>query len=161
MNRQISSPPLIILLDLLFLLVFILLVDQNRTTSIEIPKDKLFNGAILIYQEDNIRYLVNQESRTIQEIYQPKRGVGFSYFQKCKNQCREYSNLNQDNIYIYLPDKLFNQIAKITYIASYTDYNCKGIRFKVMSSGEIDYDLLLEDSCLNKIDNIEFLKRAK
>ena len=56
MTKKISSPPVIILLDLLFLLVFILILNQSNETSIELPKNRLFDGSILVYHEDGMKY---------------------------------------------------------------------------------------------------------
>jgi hypothetical protein len=159
MTKKISSPPVIILLDLLFLLVFILILNQSNETSIELPKDRLFDSSILVYHEDGMKYLVNQETREIEKIYYAKSNVGFEYFEKCQEQCRGYTNLNRDNLYIVLPSNLFNQISKITYIASHTDYKCKNLKFKVMDNGKIDYINLLKNDCLKKIDGIETLRR--
>ncbi|HIP11174.1 MAG TPA: hypothetical protein EYG73_00510 [Arcobacter sp.] len=159
MTKKVSSPPVIILLDLLFLLVFILILNQSSQTNISFSKDKLFKGAILIYREDGIKYLVNQDTREIGDIYFPKANTGYSYFEKCKQQCREYTNLNQNNLYIYLPNNLFNQIAKVSYIASNTDYNCKNLKFKIMDNGKIDVDKLLENDCVKGIEGIDILRR--
>jgi hypothetical protein len=159
MNKKTSYPPVIILLDLLFLLVFILILNQSNETSIELPPKKLFEGSILVYYEDGIKYLVNQNSKEIEKIYHPKSNVGFEYFEKCQQQCSEYTSLNKDNLYIYLPSNLFNQISKITYIASHTDYNCKNLKFIILENGKINYDKLLKNNCLRKIEGVDILRK--
>lgn len=159
MTKRVSSPPIIILLDLLFLLVFILILNQSNQTKISFSKDKLFEGAILIYREDGIKYLVDQKTKEIDKIYFPKANTGYSYFEKCKTQCRDYTSLNQDNLYIYLPNNLFNQIAKVSYIASNTDYNCKNLNFEIMDNGKMNVDKLLENDCVKTIEGIDILRK--
>ena len=156
MKNRISSPPLIILLDLLFLLVFILILNENNQISIELPKYRLFDGSILTYDVNGIKYIINQKTKNIEKKYYPQSQ--FEYFKKCQQQCREYKKLDRNDLYIIFPNRLFNEISKITYIASHTKYNCKNLKFKIKDNGKIDYKKLLENICLSKIKGIDNLK---
>jgi len=159
MTKNLSSPPLLILVDLLFLLVFILIINKENYTTIHIPKDILFKGSILVYQKDNFRYIVNQKTGSLGNIFIDKEQNNFSYYEKCNIQCSSYNNLDIEKLYIYFPDKLFSQISKLSYIASSQEYQCKNINYKITDDGKINFQkLLLDNKCLKKIKGINYFK---
>jgi hypothetical protein len=152
MNKKTLQPPLLILLDLLFLLVFILLIDSKNNINIELPSDKLFKDAILVLHEDNNEYVINQTTYQKEGFFIPSKGQQYNFYQSCTTQCKDAPNIMKNSLYIYFPTALFNNIAKITYIAIHTSYSCNNLKFKVLDNGKIDLKYLVEkNKCLNQI----------
>lgn len=159
MTKKLSTPPVIILLDLLFMLLFILLISKKDKIEVQIPSNIIFKNATLIYNDsDGIKYVMNQNTKEREGIFNPPSNVGFQYYKDCKNQCRDYPLKYQGKLHIYFPSDLFNEISKITFIASHTDYGCKKIKFNVNMDGDIDIkNLVKENTCLRQIDGLEKL----
>ena len=146
-----TSPPIIILLDLLFVIIFILVINLDNGVTINIPHDKIFNNATLVYRSgNNVNFIVNKTNgRLSEDLFQ---STGFSYYQKCTTQCEHYDVLYKDRLYIYFPDSLFNTISKLTYLATNTSYNCGNLQFDINQNGSIDKRSLFEENaCLQKI----------
>jgi len=159
MTKKLSTPPVIILLDLLFMLLFILLISKKDKIEVEIPPDIIFQNATLLYNDsDGIKYVMNQNTKRREGIYNPPTNVGFQYYKDCKTQCRDYPSQYRGRLQIYFPNDLFNTISKITFIGSHTDYNCKKIKFDISVDGKLDIEKLVEkNSCLKKIDGLDKL----
>ena len=163
MIKKLSTPPVIILLDLLFMLLFILLISKKDKIEVKIPNDMLFKNAILVYEDnDGIKYLINKNTKEKEAIYNPPSNVGFQYYKDCKEQCSDYPIYYRNHLYIYFPDDLFNTISKITFIGAHTDYNCKKIDFHVSIDGKIDIkELVKNNPCLEQIEGLDKLIKQK
>jgi len=152
MIKRTSHPPLLILLDLLFILIFILILD-NKAIKIEIPKDTLFKNAILVLKEDDMLYRLNPLNYQKEKILNIKHE--YIYFQSCDTQCSNAPKNIREKIYIYFPNNLFNNISKITFLGMHTSYNCKSLHFKILDDGKIDKKYLLEkNTCLKQIHGL-------
>lgn len=154
MTKKIPSPPIAVLLDLLFLLLFILLLDSKNNLEINIPKEKLFTGAILIEKYGDIEYIIDKVNFKRKDIFLPK-DESYIYYKKCTTQC--LNDKEEKNLYILFPSLLLNKISKITFIAMNTsEYNCKNLKFEVMNDGEIDKESFFsENKCASKINGLE------
>jgi len=159
MIKKLSTPPVIILLDLLFMLLFILLISKKDKIEVSIPPNIIFKNAILIYTDnDGIKYVMNQNTKERESIFNPPPNIGFQYYKDCKAQCSDYSSQYRDKLDIYFPNDLFNTISKITFIGSHTDYNCKKIKFNISVNGKLDIQKLVRNNgCLKKIDGLDKL----
>lgn len=154
MTKKVPSPPIAVLLDLLFLLVFILLINSKDELMIEIPKQALFKGAILIEKDRDFEYIVDENTFERKEIFLPKND-NYVYYKPCTSQCKD--NPKNKNLYIVFPSDLLNKISKITFIATrVSDYNCKNLRFRIMENGKIDKSYLFKENfCIENIDGVE------
>lgn len=155
-HRKSSHPPLIILLDLLFVLVFILIMDSDDGITITIPEKKLFDNAILVYRSGSSEFIINKQDGSVGN--EPLEAADFYYYQRCDDQCSSYNVDYKDKMYIYFPNDLFNDISKLTFLAADTSFNCKNIQFDITQKGEIDLDLLFSNNpCLNRIPGSQYL----
>jgi len=112
MTKKLSTPPVIILLDLLFMLLFILLISKKDKIEVQIPSNVIFKNATLIYNDsDGIKYVMNQNTKEREGIFNPPSNVGFQYYKDCKTQCSNYPSKYRDNLQIYFPNDLFNTIS--------------------------------------------------
>lgn len=155
MRKESDYPPMIIIIEILLILIIILLVNYKDQTTVNIPPNHIFQGAILVQDKDGFQNVVNQFTKQIEKPFIPSSNIGFTYYQKCTTQCKGYEN--NDYLYIYFPEELFNQIAKIKFIASHTNYNCKDLTFDITHDGEINFQELIKNECLKNIEGIEYL----
>jgi len=114
MNKKLSSPPVIILLDLLFMLLFILLISKKDKIEVQIPPNVIFKNATLVYNDsDGIKYVMNQNTKEREGIFNPPSNVGFQYYKDCKTQCSSYPSKYRDNLAHHLHKRGFHQHKKI------------------------------------------------
>ena len=57
--KRVSYPPMIIFLDVLFVFLFLLILNNNRTMEIELPSGKLIDGVELIYKVQGKYYTLD------------------------------------------------------------------------------------------------------
>jgi len=150
--RIASYPPMIILLDMLFVFLFILVLNEKKVIDIHIPKDKLFKGAKVIYFDSST------------QTYNDNRGKQYQFdsiynllLDECHEQkeCKEAKKKFGNNIFILLPKKLFNEMSNINMLAFGTK-SCNKLDFFVKKDGMLDYKKTIdENSCLKKINGFE------
>ena len=156
MDKKTSFPPVTVLIDLLFILLIIVLINEDETT-VEIPENMIFKNAILVYDDGGLKYEMNQQTREPKKLLLLDKNIKYVYSKPCKTQCLEYADEFQGKLHIYFPDTLFNNISKITFIATDTSYNCKNIKFNITEEGIINLKKLKENKCLEKIDGLKDL----
>ena len=157
MKRKSAHPPVLILMDLLFILVFILLINTDDNVKINIPLQEPFTGSYLVYKHDGVENIVDHISGKVTSDTLDKGK--YYYYQKCERQCDSLNINDRDNMFIYFPDDLFKSVAQISYIATNTSYNCKNLEFDITEEGNIDHNLLFtKNPCLGRIPGSEFLK---
>jgi len=140
--KRISPPPLIILLDVLFCFLFFLILDI-KTVEINIPQDKLFKGAILLYEFNGNMYDLNNK-----KVKLPDR----TYLKKCgiQPQCISEKKKNRGDVYILIPKLLLSEVSKVTFIG-FADHLCTKAIFTITLEGELDNSDI--NSCLVKVNN--------
>ena len=147
-----SYPPMIILLDMLFVFLFILVLNEKKIIDIHIPKDKLFLGAEIVY--------FNEKTKS----YFSPNGVEYQFdsiynllLDKCNEQreCLEVKQEFGKRVFILLPKTLFEEMAKINMLAFGTN-SCTKLDFFVKKNGFLDYKKVIEkNSCLEKINGFK------
>lgn len=142
---------MIILLDLLFLLLFILFLNEDRSVSINTDNATLFNGAELLYKDDNniFRHIKNKIEFNGEDSYLIECGM--------QPECNEARRLFNKEIFILVSPSIFTEITKITFHAYNSSvYQCDTVKFYIEKDGTIDYKKLYdENECLKKIPMLE------
>lgn len=152
MTKKLSYPPLIILLDILFIFLFILILDNEKKLVVNVPKHSLFHGAEIIFKRNNTFYMKknNQEYTSLH----------FNYLLICEQQkeCVDARSKYGEDIYILLPDKIFSEISRLTVaILSMPKCNSKVIEYFITKNGNLNYvKTLASNPCLSNIP--KFLK---
>lgn len=153
-----TSPPFIVLVDILFIVLLALMISQADPIQLRIPQDKLFEGAVLVAHTEGTRRLVDPVSGTLGPKYIPEGTGHFYYYLNCKNQCSHINRSYKNNLYIYFPQKLLYKISGLSFIAQTSEYECSSIEIDITEQGQIDYEKLIENnSCLQNIENITSL----
>jgi len=146
--RHISYPPIIILLDILFVFLFILMLDEKKVINVYPPKEKVFVGATLLYYDQNQKKYLDEQNvvYNFQSIH--------NLLLACENQ-RECIDVKRkygtDRVFMLLPKKLFIEMSEINMLAFGTN-SCTKLDFVIKEDGELDYEKLIqENTCLLKI----------
>lgn len=143
-----SYPPMIILLDMLFVFLFILVLNEKKVVDINIPKEKLFDGAKIVYFDSKTQSYYD----TDQKVYQ-FNSIYNLLLDKCDKQpaCVEAKERFGDQVYILLPRNLFDEMSQINMLAFGTN-SCQRLEFFVKEDGFLDYQKTIKkNSCLSKI----------
>jgi biopolymer transport protein ExbD len=157
MKRVISYPPVVILLDILFVFLFVLILSSSKENiQITIPKDKLFDEAKILLIQNNQYYEYNTNSKEITLFELPDR---FNKFIDCENQkeCIEAKNKFGQNkeFVILLPKHIFENISKVAMIA-FSNKTCKELHFDIKQDASFDKEeLLKENKCLADISGFK------
>lgn len=143
MNRNIS-PPLVILLDMLFIFLFVLILNTDVTIDVVLPGKKLFDEATLVYS-DGEKYV---------DIEKNEPPTYTSLLIECGDQleCKKARKIHKNKkIYVYLPERTFSYLSEITLIALEPGF-CKSLKFTIDDNGDVDDSALRADNkCLSKI----------
>lgn len=157
MLRKLSSPPFVILVDTLFLFLFITIFQsKSNDISFNIPNDKLFKNAELVFSTSNQAYWYSQEEHIWKDIRDMSEFTGgeFYYRINCNEQCPSLMlpTTEAGNLQIAITGKLYDKISGLAFLCR----NCSHIKFTITPDGKIDKALFLEDNpdYYNKLNGI-------
>jgi hypothetical protein len=147
-----SYPPLIIFLDLLFVFLFLFILNTNKVIEIKLPDGKLIDGAeIVFYDRGRNRYYNSNNNNT----YIAKSN--YTYLDECSNniiECREALNNNRKAFIVY-PKKLQKEISDLVFLSLGTGA-CKKISLVIKRNGKLDHKKnLLLNKCFKKLHGYE------
>ena len=152
--KQISYPPIIILLDILFVFLFILILNQKKVIDIQFPLDRVFKGGKILYKDSEGYY---RDQNGI--IYSSTKDEGINHLLLdcttqlgCDRVREKYSN---QGVFILLPQQIFTQMAEISMLAFGMEV-CDNLKFFIKKNGALDYPLIInENECLVNIPGFE------
>jgi len=148
MKKTKSHPPLVILFDPLFMMLFVSALKQENVLEITLPNKHIPSDFALL-DIGNPNITTSEASRL---------GIhGISYLVQCSGQieCKD----KPDTMRIAMPDGIQNEIAKLV-TGPFADGYCKRLTIPITvtatGAGIIDYRVILDgNSCLNKISGIK------
>lgn len=146
-----AYPPLIILLDLLFMLLFMFILTDEKNISISMKGNDIANGAKIYHYDNALKAYVDEEKI-------PYQKNGNTWPLKCEQQikCITAREKYGDNIVIVLPDDLFRKIMEITFFSIESKFSgCDHVKFIISQDGNLDRETLKESSCLEKIPGLK------
>jgi hypothetical protein len=154
--KIVSYPPFIVFFDTIAVILFFLILNQNQHITIEITEKKLFKDALIVYKQDRYYYKTTGE-----EYIRDKEEDDFYYFLDCDKRIFEcnaaISKYKTTDVFIVLPDKVYNDISKLTTLA-FGKKVCASIKYHIAKTGQIDYLQLQKDNpCLNKLNGFNDL----
>jgi len=149
--RKLSQPPLVILLDVLFIFLFVSILEKPPKISYEIPKDKLFKGAYIMRTDSQEKKsLFNPKTNSFSDDFRfPNSTHGFYFTTSCKHQkeCEQARDITNDELHIVITGKSYDDIARLTFIGCNIDpTSCSNILFTLNENGKIDKDKLLTNN---------------
>jgi len=163
-NKQLSVPQMVILLDVLFIFLFILIIKESPpTTEIVLPDKQLERGGFLSHEYEKGKYLwydpsFQRWSGAENSDYELHEAVGkYILHVDCNSTCINKLKENYDlglydkNISVVITNELYDKIARITYLACQTDKkNCGDITFPINNQWDIDKSELLDQNLFLK-----------
>ena len=148
--KKITQPPLVILLDVLFIFLFVSILEKPPKIEYEIPPQKLFAGG----------YVMSTDATGKHRVYDVKKGTfsdkfvfptskhGFYFTVACENQleCKKARAISGgDELNIVITGQTYDDIARLTFIGCNIDPSqCSNIRFPIQENGKINKNKLLE-----------------
>jgi len=143
--KKSGSPPILILLDILFIFLFILILNQKKTVQIIIPPEDLFEGAKIVCNKNGIN--MGYTNNTWKEYISQSTASTIRF--KCATQCQELVEVQQycegNPIYIYIPDHIHAVVGKISYYINSLNQDSTNVIISIKADGTIDKDALLEN----------------
>ena len=146
--KKITQPPLVILLDVLFIFLFVSILEKPPSIEYEIPSQKLFTGGYVMSTDSSGKHRVYdvKNNKFNDKFIFPTSKHGFYFTKPCENQleCRKARAVSKDELTIAITGKTYDDIARLTFIGCNIDSSlCTNIKFPININGKIDKDKLL------------------
>jgi len=145
-----SCPPIIILMDILFIFLFSTLLEKPPIIDIKLPDEPFKGGEVVFFGSEHQQYWYDRNTniwRNLNEMGEVYKSNLYMTVD-CNKQCSNVSApqvKGQSKIAIIGP--LYEQIAGLTFIACNTDVSqCGNIRFTITSKGQVDRQKLVNDN---------------
>lgn len=150
--RRCNHPPLVVLFDLLFMLLFVSVLNQERVLSIHLPRDRLPEDVAVVTGQDD-RAL----AQAAKALAAGRGGGGFGFLLRCEGQpeCRALG----DGARLMLPEALYDEISRIA-MTPFADGKCRRLVFKfgIDKTGRaaLDFERLgVDNPCLKRVYGFE------
>jgi hypothetical protein len=145
------------MVDLLFIILFIMMLNQKTGIKTTIPKDHLFKGAIITGLNDGLILQIDPITR-VEKLYIPQSNNLGLLSKPCKEISICQNLKGYDDLKIIYPDSLYNDITSISFTAIVTRKICSTLSFTINMEGKIERDRLKEDNpCLLNLNQNELL----
>lgn len=152
--KKLSIPPFIIFLDLLFMFLFIFILNEKTVIQIKTLGNYLPDGVKIIYYNDALKGYYNLDS----SLYNKNRI--YTYYGNCNSnieKCREAKEKYGSKIYIAYSKKIQDEIANFSLITLGTG-KCSKMIFIVKKQGTLDYRKMVDKNpCIKKVSNYQKL----
>ena len=147
--KRLSYPPMIVFLDVLFVFLFLLILNNNnKVIDIKLPPGDLFDGAKIVYKKFDTYYTLDKKEYIFDRA--------FTHIGKCSSditECKKNSLQYGEDVFIVYPSKLQESISNLSLIAL-ANQTCKNIEFIVNKEGKLEYEEMFNlNPCLGKIKN--------
>lgn len=151
-----TAPPIIILLDVLFIFMFSVLLETSHGIAIEIVNGMPQNG-VLIVKEDDSQILVF-DNNMWKPLHAVSASTAISYYKifPCDDSCWLYQpELPREEIGILVYDVLYDEIARINFLAcSLGNSSCNSMKIFLSPKGINKEYTLQQNSSLGNIPGV-------
>lgn len=157
--KLISYPPLIIFLDLLFVFLFLFILNTDKVVEVSLPEGRLIDGAKIVLYDKNLQDYFSLDNKRYVE-----KESSYTYLEECNAliiECQKAMKINK-NAFIIYPKKLQKEISDIVFLSLGTG-SCKKLNLLVKENGELDYkENLSLNKCLKNLHGFEdFVRNNK
>ncbi|HHB94220.1 MAG TPA: hypothetical protein ENK88_03655 [Campylobacterales bacterium] len=152
--KKFSAPPMIIILDVLFVVLFILVLEQSPNIQIILPKKVWLKDTIVVSVDKNqkIQKWFNQNSKIWKSLNSfPQRERKFNFIIgniDCKTNkfCSNIPSLPNETKKIYIRGDLYDEISgMISDSCLKFPKQCSNVTYYVKDDGTVDKKRLKED----------------
>ncbi len=148
------QPPLVVLLDVLFIFLFVSVLEKPPAITFKLPPKKLFNGGYIASVDGQSKRIFDFENgRFLDSFKFSDESHAYYFSQPCGQQeeCIQVRKLTKGELIIVITDKTYDEIARLTFIgASIDPSNASNIHFTIKEDGSIDINELVKDNPIFK-----------
>ncbi len=152
--KKFSAPPMIIILDVLFVVLFILVLEQSPTLKIVLPKDTWLKDTIVIGMDENkkIQHWFNSQNQsweTLKTLPRQDRKHNFIIGNiDCKTNkfCSKISQYKDETKKIFIKGDLYDQLSgMISDSCLKFPKQCSNVTYYINNYGTVDKDRLKKE----------------
>ena len=152
--KKFSAPPMIIILDVLFVVLFILVLESSPNLKIILPKDVYLEDMVVVTVDKNkkIQHYFNREEQKWNTFKEFKSHRDFNFILgnidcNSNNFCQELSNpFENEEKRIYLKGDLYDQISgMIADSCLKFPKQCSNVTYHITKDGVVDEKRLIEE----------------
>lgn len=151
--KKVSIPPFIIFLDLLFMFLFIFILNEDKVIEIKQEGNALPANAQIIYKKAGDYYLARNNM-----LYTKNRR--YTYYGNCNShikKCRESKKKYGTNTFIAYSKNLQDEIANFSIITLGTG-KCSKMTFFITKQGSLNYYKIIDKNpCVKNISGYKLL----
>jgi len=153
--RKFSAPPMIIILDVLFVVLFILVLEQSPDIKIVLPKDVVINDTFVASVDKNRKiqhWYDNEENQWKNFTEFPSSSRKFSFVfgniackttQFCRNLNHPFSNEKKK---IYITGDLYDEVSGLISDSCLKfPKQCSNVTYHITKEGTVDKEQLKKD----------------
>jgi hypothetical protein len=152
--KKFSAPPMIIILDVLFVVLFILVLEQSPNIKIVLPKDIWLKDMVITSVDNNqkIRYWFNPETKNWESLKTfPKSDRKFNFIIgniDCNTNefCKQIPSIPNQTKKIYIKGDLYDEISgMISDSCLKFPKQCSNVTYHIKNDGTVDKERLKRD----------------
>ncbi len=152
--KKFSAPPMIIILDVLFVVLFILVLESSPNLKIVLPKDVYLKDMVVVTVDKNkkIQHYFNRKEQRWKAFKDFKSNRRFAFILgnidcKSNNFCKELSNpFNNEEKRIYLKGDLYDQVSgMIADSCLKFPKQCSNVTYHITKDGVVDEKRLIQE----------------
>ncbi len=161
--KKFSAPPMIIILDVLFVVLFILVLEQSPNIKVELPQKVWLKDTIVV--DDKIEYFFNDSKQKWENLNKlPKRTRIYDNIIVLNTLCEKNQFCKKVTPYkgkikkIAIKGDLYDEISSLMTDSCFTfPKECSNVTYHIKDNGRVDRerlknefpifkDILLEDN---------------
>ena len=153
--KKFSAPPMIIILDVLFVVLFILVLESSPNLKIVLPKDSYLKDMLIVTVDKNkkIQHLFDNNDKkwkSFEKEFKSDRKFAFVLGNiDCNSNrfCKETSNpFDNEKKKVYLKGDLYDQVSgMISDSCLKFPKQCSNVTYHITKDGVVDEKRLMEE----------------
>jgi len=152
--KKFSAPPMIIILDVLFVVLFVLILDTSPNMKLVFPKDVWLKDMVVVSLDKNreMTHWFNRQSNQWEKFNSfPKSDRKFSFIignTNCKENktCMAISTLKNETKTIYIKGDLYDEVSGMIADSCLTfPKQCSNVTYHITEEGTVDKERLKND----------------
>jgi len=152
--KKFSAPPMIIILDVLFVVLFVLILDTSPNMKLVFPKDVWLKDMVVVSLDKNreMKHWFNRQKNHWEGFDSfPKSDRKFSFIignRDCKKNkiCMAIPTLENEVKTIYIKGDLYDEVSGMIADSCLTfPKQCSNVTYHITDEGTVDKERLKQD----------------
>ena len=149
--KKFSAPPMIIILDVLFVVLFILVLEQSPDIKVELPQKVWLKDTIVV--DEKIEYFFNNSKKIWENLNKlPKRVRSYDNVIVLNTPCEKNKFCNEIRAYkggikkIAIKGDLYDEISSLMTDSCFTfPKECSNVTYHIKDNGRVDKERLKDE----------------